>query len=199
MVGRFINADGVLGANDDMATYNLFVYCGNNPINRFEICGCSWDEFWSDLHKFFFTEEQWRIDENIRYGTPIYGDPNSWLHIPGANGNDIDRYFGPDGRASYDVHWGHSHHHSCGSPHTEEWKWDGDKPMGLDAGSARPYDPSIVGVPDRLKDAEPPSPAVPNINDNDAINAIIAGLMLALGLITFLATGNPSGLSPAFA
>ena len=29
--GRFINADAFLGINTDMATYNLFAYCGNQP------------------------------------------------------------------------------------------------------------------------------------------------------------------------
>lgn len=35
-VGRFINADGILGANNDMLSYNLFAYCGNNPVNRID-------------------------------------------------------------------------------------------------------------------------------------------------------------------
>ena len=32
--GRFINADAIdlLGANGDFASYNLFAYCGNNPV-----------------------------------------------------------------------------------------------------------------------------------------------------------------------
>ena len=35
-VGRFINADGIeyLGANGDLAAYNLFLYCANNPVAR---------------------------------------------------------------------------------------------------------------------------------------------------------------------
>lgn len=32
--GRFINADGVIGANQDLLGYNLFAYCSNNPINN---------------------------------------------------------------------------------------------------------------------------------------------------------------------
>ena len=31
--GRFINADSILGSNKDVSKYNLFVYCGNNPVN----------------------------------------------------------------------------------------------------------------------------------------------------------------------
>ena len=41
-VGRFLNADGVLGANGDMHTYNLYVYCGNNPIMRADSSGRWW-------------------------------------------------------------------------------------------------------------------------------------------------------------
>ena len=32
-IGRFLNADGILGADIDIAKYNLFRYCGNNPVN----------------------------------------------------------------------------------------------------------------------------------------------------------------------
>ena len=32
-IGRFINADGWLGANGDILAYNLLAYCGNNPVN----------------------------------------------------------------------------------------------------------------------------------------------------------------------
>ena len=42
VVGRFLNADSVMGVNQDMATYNLFVYCGNNPVSRFDSQGTSW-------------------------------------------------------------------------------------------------------------------------------------------------------------
>ncbi len=31
--GRLINADGIIGANGDILSYNLFAYCSNNPIN----------------------------------------------------------------------------------------------------------------------------------------------------------------------
>ena len=32
-IGRFINADGILGANADEISYNLYAYVSNNPIN----------------------------------------------------------------------------------------------------------------------------------------------------------------------
>lgn len=44
-VGRFINADdaGLLGANGDIASINLFAYCGNNPVDRRDVSGEFWD------------------------------------------------------------------------------------------------------------------------------------------------------------
>lgn len=37
---RFLNADGVIGANQDIHAYNLFAYCSNNPINFCDPSGC---------------------------------------------------------------------------------------------------------------------------------------------------------------
>ena len=48
-IGRFINADGLIGANSDMATYNLFAYCGNNPVVRYDDTGMFWKELISGV------------------------------------------------------------------------------------------------------------------------------------------------------
>ena len=48
-IGRFINIDGVMGVNADMSTYNLFAYCGNNPINRYDAGGMFWKEIISGI------------------------------------------------------------------------------------------------------------------------------------------------------
>ncbi|MBE6639222.1 MAG: RHS repeat-associated core domain-containing protein, partial [Ruminococcaceae bacterium] len=44
-IRRFINADDVdlLGANGDFSSYNLFVYCGNNPVSRADNSGYFWE------------------------------------------------------------------------------------------------------------------------------------------------------------
>ena len=44
-IGRFINADdvGLLGANGDFASLNLFAYCGNNPVSRADSNGQFWN------------------------------------------------------------------------------------------------------------------------------------------------------------
>ncbi len=34
-----MNADGVLGANQDLLSYNLFAYCSNNPVNNSDSSG----------------------------------------------------------------------------------------------------------------------------------------------------------------
>ena len=41
VVGRFISADDVayLGADDSPLNYNLFTYCLNDPVNRFDVDG----------------------------------------------------------------------------------------------------------------------------------------------------------------
>ena len=37
---RFINADGLINANQDVLGYNLFAYCSNDPINCSDTTGC---------------------------------------------------------------------------------------------------------------------------------------------------------------
>ena len=41
-VRRFINADGYINANGDFIGFNMYAYCGNNPVNRNDDGG----EFW---------------------------------------------------------------------------------------------------------------------------------------------------------
>ena len=37
--GRFINCDGIIGANEDILSYNLYAYCSNNPVNMIDLDG----------------------------------------------------------------------------------------------------------------------------------------------------------------
>ena len=55
-VGRFINADGIeyLGANGDLAAYNLFAYCSDNPIAFIDESG-AFVKLALDLFDRFFT------------------------------------------------------------------------------------------------------------------------------------------------
>ncbi len=44
-VGRFLNADGYIGANGDIIGYNMYAYCSNNPANSIDSSGCSLKSF----------------------------------------------------------------------------------------------------------------------------------------------------------
>ncbi len=46
--GRFLNADGIIGANRDLLGNNLYAYCSNNPIVNTDVSG---QGFFSDLGK----------------------------------------------------------------------------------------------------------------------------------------------------
>ena len=39
VVGRFLNADGILAANGDLLSFNLFTYCSNSPTNLADPAG----------------------------------------------------------------------------------------------------------------------------------------------------------------
>jgi len=41
-VGRFISADGFVSTGQDITGYNMFAYCGNNPVNRVDPTGQFW-------------------------------------------------------------------------------------------------------------------------------------------------------------
>ena len=41
-IGRFINADGYVSTGQGITGYNMFAYCGNNPINRTDPSGQGW-------------------------------------------------------------------------------------------------------------------------------------------------------------
>ena len=37
-----MNADGYVSTGQDITGYNMFAYCGNNPVNREDPSGCGW-------------------------------------------------------------------------------------------------------------------------------------------------------------
>ena len=47
--GRFLNADGIIGNKNAYLKYNLYEYCGNNPINNTDVSGNS---FWDSVKSF---------------------------------------------------------------------------------------------------------------------------------------------------
>ena len=42
VVGRFINADGYVSTGQGFSGYNMYAYCGNNPVNRADSKGENW-------------------------------------------------------------------------------------------------------------------------------------------------------------
>ena len=40
--GRLLNADGYVNANGDLIGFNMYAYCGNNPVNRKDTTGQFW-------------------------------------------------------------------------------------------------------------------------------------------------------------
>ena len=45
-IGRWINADGFVSTGQGVLGYNMFAYCGNNPVNRVDHTGQFWSEIW---------------------------------------------------------------------------------------------------------------------------------------------------------
>ncbi len=61
-VRRFINADGIIGANGAFTGYNMFAYCNNNPVN------------WIDNSGHVMTD-YYRLSSRVPGGYPEYGVP----------------------------------------------------------------------------------------------------------------------------
>ncbi len=53
MIGRFINADSLLNGGDELQGYNMYAYCGNNPISRWDYTGHAWESFCNEVENWF--------------------------------------------------------------------------------------------------------------------------------------------------
>ena len=74
-MGRFINADNanLAGANGDFISYNLFAYCGNNPVNRKDGNGYAWETIFDVLS----------LGASIMEVAFNPADPFAWLGLAG--------------------------------------------------------------------------------------------------------------------
>jgi len=110
--GRWTSPDPVIFRSNEV---NRYQYVLGDPIN------------FVDPHGF-----------EIR--TPASGPPNSSQQFPAADGGKTVRDYGPDGRATRDVDYGHDH--GAGDPHAHDWDWSRDRPRG----PGRPIEPGDIPV-----------------------------------------------------
>ena len=85
-VGRFINPDAFVSSGTSVASYNMMVYCDNNPINRIDPAGMFWREIgdffsktWNGLKtwaKSAFGAESSTIATIAEIEIPIIPDPS---------------------------------------------------------------------------------------------------------------------------
>lgn len=145
--GRFLNADGILGANEDILAYNLYAYVSNNPIMYSDELGYGIISFVKKVVKkvkslFTKNDKKSTSKPNKKQTTtpkittvksssgggninklPSIDKPNSVKKAP--NGNE--RYYGPDGKATKDIDWSHPEHHpELDNPHQHDWVWGED-------------------------------------------------------------------------
>ena len=147
--GRFLNADGIIGANGDILSYNLYAYASNNPIMFSDPSGYG---IISIIKKAVSIVANLLIKSNSNITAavnnalktnknklPTNGIPNT--SVPKPNG-DI-RVYGPDGKAIKDIDSSHpTHHPELPNPHVHDWEWDGDS---VTRGPA--YDPNAILIP----------------------------------------------------
>jgi RHS repeat-associated protein len=138
-VGRYISADpigqfGVLAEERmlvpvmpiDLTESNGYQFAALNPLNK-------WDP------------------EGLQNRTPAQRQaPNSRQTFSTGDGGRTVRDYGPDGRATRDVDYGHDHGGS-GDPHAHDWDWDQKPPRQPDRPLQEGEDP----------DAPPGAPPVP--------------------------------------
>ena len=49
-IGRFLNADGYISTGQGLLSYNMFVYCGNNPVMGYDPTGeWNWGGFFAGI------------------------------------------------------------------------------------------------------------------------------------------------------
>ena len=104
--GRFLNADGYINANGDILGYNMFAYCGNNPVMYVDPFG-EYANFWQDVYGLLYAGYMhravqmdilknypgYRMELIMEYGRiDIYNDKGDIYEVkPQSTGAEIAR------------------------------------------------------------------------------------------------------------
>jgi RHS repeat-associated protein len=72
---RFINADSAL--YHSMLGYNMFAYCGNNPVNRFDSTGKYYEDLWNNYGD---PLDDWFFDGITGGGSYYYGPGSAYYN-----------------------------------------------------------------------------------------------------------------------
>ena len=78
-VGRFLNADGYITTGQGVLSYNMFAYCGNNPIMYSDPTGHFWKEIGEKISNAWNRFTSWCSDTfSPNHDVPLYnqGDTN---------------------------------------------------------------------------------------------------------------------------
>lgn len=77
-LGRFLNADDIayLGANETLISFNLFVYCDNNPVCNIDSCG-NWYFSIEEYHYRAYIAGRGRISRSKQNKIALYRDQYS--------------------------------------------------------------------------------------------------------------------------
>jgi len=89
-MGRFLNADVYTSTGQGLLGSNMFAYCGNNPVMRFDVCGCAWKDIWKKVREIYnqvvsvqlqqqALDTQIRLEQHKIIGDGIKGTYNTYL------------------------------------------------------------------------------------------------------------------------
>lgn len=187
ILSRFINADSYASTGQGFIGYNMFAYCGNNPVNRVDASGSMHVRI-DDFGGGGLSVNGAGVVVCRSYGdgdVPFYGNPGGYAKSPDGT---KERVYGPDGKPSRDRH--HTDHGNPKKhpdvPHDHDWGFDenGKWQPGL------PY-PSPPG---------PLKPQESQSNSNSYGNEVITAVGIGIGgviLYEFAKWGIAAILAPS--
>ena len=170
---RFINADILAGDIASGITLNRYAYANGNPVSMIDPKGLAAERgaAANNVKLLSNTDQDLFISASI----PDWGEPNSYTSWYNGNGDLMERWYGPDGRAIKDRHHtdhGHPKNHPY-NPHDQYWDWSDPEHPKPDSKSYPPSDsmtPPNDDDDDKPSGDQPESPAE-NPSENPSENA----------------------------